>query len=296
MRLLIAAIASLIALPAFAHHEALFGPQSSLAVEAQGFVSLQEHLHAYGTNGQETLEAITIVSGGFQPIADVPLGLTLVQPFTYQTSRAPSAPGTTGPFSVCGGCFRVENTLLAAQYRFDFKRLQRAWDRDGNFALLSSAVELPTGNKDYASFTGPVNFIVAGMVGFERRRWAAVALGYYRINTNDATLSRKGDNLLAALGVAFTPIDRENAMLSFQLGAGYEHHLRDVANGSPVDESGGGQVLVSPTVVGSPRKNLRIFALFTLPVFQTMKGDANVERWRAGLGLIYSFDRSPEKR
>ena len=40
-----------------AHHEALFGPQSSLAVESRGFVSLQAHARAYGIGGTETQEA-----------------------------------------------------------------------------------------------------------------------------------------------------------------------------------------------------------------------------------------------
>jgi hypothetical protein len=29
--------------------------------------------------------------------------------------------------------------------------------------------------------------------------------------------------------------------------------------------------------------------LLTLPVAQTMLGNGNVDRWRAGLGVIYSF-------
>jgi hypothetical protein len=280
---------------ASAHHEALFGPQSSLAVEAQGFVSLQTHLHAYGVNGQQTMETTTILSGGLQLDKRVPLGIVLVQSFTYQTSRAPSQPGSTGPFTVCDGCTRLENTLLGAQYRFDFKRLQRAWGSDGNFALLSAAIELPTGNKDYPSLTGPVNFIVAAMVGLEKGKWASVALAYYRINTPDYASSKKGDNFLVALGGAYTPIERNGRTLSLQLGLGYEHHLRDIDHGTSVTESGGGQLLVSPTVVGSPIRSLRIFVLGTFPIAQAMRGDTNVERWRAGVGLIYSFDRVTER-
>src|SRR5262249_42011125 len=148
--------------------------QSSLAVESEGFVSLQTHVHAYGINGQQTTETTSILSGGFHPIADVPLGVAVVQPFTYQTSRAPTPDGSTGPFTACDGCLRMENTLVAAQYRFDFSPLQDEWAKDGNFALVSAAIEPPTGNKDYAPFHGPFNFIGAGMVGLERGPWSVV--------------------------------------------------------------------------------------------------------------------------
>jgi hypothetical protein len=275
-----------------AHHEALFGPQSSLAVESQGFVSLQTHVRAYGINGQQTTETITIVSGGFSPLADVPWGIALVQPFTYQTTRAPTPAGSTGPFSACDGCFRMENTLVSTQYRFDFKNLQRAWGKDGNFALLSAAIEPPTGNKDYRPLRGPINFIGAGMTGLERGPFSAVLLGYYRLNTPDAASSKKGDNFLASIGLGYTPLDEPDAMISFQLGLGKEHHFRDVANGASVDASGGSEYLITPAIVGSPLRHLRIFALVAFPVAQSYRDDGQVDRWRFGAGLIYSFDRS----
>jgi hypothetical protein len=278
--------------PALAHHEALFGPQSSLAVESQGFASAQVFVHAYGINGQETPETTMIASAGVSPFRDVPLGFTLIQPFTYQTARNPTPAGSSGPFSACDGCFRMENTLVAAQYRFDFTGLQRAFGKDGNFALVSAALEVPTGSKDYSPFQGPFDAIFAGMVGVEKGAWSSVALGYYRRNTPDFTSSKKGDNALVALGAAFTPIDEDGRMLSFQLGVGYEHHLRDVSNGTVIDGSGGGQVLVSPTIVGSPAKHLRVFALVAIPAAQSMRADDVVDRWRAGFGVIYSFDRT----
>jgi hypothetical protein len=145
--------------PVRAHHEALFGPQSSLAVEAEGFVSAQMHTHAYGIHGTETQEATYILSAGLSPIASVPWSLALVQPLTYQTTAAPTPPGSTGPFTACDGCLRRENNLISTSYRFDFRSLQEAWKRDGNFALLSFALEPPTGNKDYRTFDGPFNFI-----------------------------------------------------------------------------------------------------------------------------------------
>ena len=272
-----------------AHHEALFGPQSSLAVESEGFVSVQSHAHAYGIHGTQTNEATYILSAGLSPIEHVPWSFALVQPFTYQTTAAPTPPGTTGPFTACDGCLRRENNLVSTSYRFDFRALQEAWGRDGNFALLSAALEPPTGNKDYPALHGPFNFIVAGMAGLERGSFAAVALGYYRRNTEDSTSSKKGDNFLAGLGFAYTPFESKNAMLSLQLGIGDEYHLPDIDRGRNV--GGGNEVVVSPTIVASPHAHFRVFGLVSLPVAQSYAADYQVDRWRIGVGIIWSFER-----
>ncbi len=135
-----AAVCCLSAAPASAHHEALFGPQSSLAVESEGFVSLQAHSHRYGVHGTETEETTMIVSAGVSPVARVPWSLTLIQAYTYETTRVPTPPGRTGPFSACNDCTRHENNLVATAYRFDFSSLQRSTGRDGNFALPQASL------------------------------------------------------------------------------------------------------------------------------------------------------------
>jgi hypothetical protein len=128
------------------------------------------------------------------------------------------------------------------------------------------------------------------MAGLEGRSFSAVALGYYRRNSLDSTSSKKGDNLLAGLGFAYTPIDARDAMLSFQLGVGDEYHLPDADHGTHI--GGGNEVVVSPTIVASPHAHFRLFALVSLPVAQSYGADYQVDRWRAGVGVIYSFDRS----
>lgn len=290
-----AGLAGLWPCSAWAHHEALFGPQSSLASEATTFASLQTHTHATGTDGQSGVETTFIASGGFSPIPGIPLGVTFVQPFTYQTSSAKAAPESTGPFTTCDGCFRRENVLVSLQYRFDIKSLQKRFGKDGNFALASAALELPTGNKDYPALTGPFNSMFAGMAGLEKGEWSTVALGYYRLNTRDATSSKKGDNLLTALGGAWTPIDEPNRMLSLQFGLGYEHHYPDVASGARVQPSGGRELLASPTIVVMPARGLRLFAYVSLPVVQQYGDAGQVDRWRAGVGAFYSFSSASDE-
>ena len=275
--------------PARAHHEALFGPQSSLAVESQGFVSLQSHEHVYGTGATLDHETVNILSAGVSPFRSIPASLTLVQPFTYEDARSPQG-DQTGPLSSCGGCLARENLLVSASYRFDFTRLQERTAKDGNFALLSFAVEPPTGDKDYTAFHGPTNYIAAGMTGVEWSQYSVVALGYYRINALDSSGSKKGNNWLAGLGFALTPIDEPTRMISLQLGLAAEVHDADVLGG--IDRvSGGWEILASPTLVGMPMAGMRLFIYASLPVAQDYKAVDQTDRWRAGLGLIYSFRR-----
>jgi hypothetical protein len=277
---------------ASAHHEALFGPQSSLAVESEGFVSLQAHEHVFGVGDTHDQETAYIVSAGVTPFRTFPWSLALIQTFTYENARVPQG-NQTGPLSSCGGCVTRENLLLSTSYRFDFTGLQRATGKDGNFALLSAAIEPPTGEKDYAPFHGPTNYMFAAMAGFEWSQFSTVALGYYRVNATDDAGSKKGNSWLAGLGFAYTPIDESTRMISFQMGLAAEVHDPDVIGGANL-VSGGWEVFASPTLVWMPAARTRLFMYVSLPVAQDYRADYQVDYWRAGLGVIYSFDRAPE--
>lgn len=274
-----------------AHHEALFGPQSSLAVESDGFVSLQAHEHVFGAGGSLDRETATIVSAGVTPFRSIPWSLTLVSTATYENAVTPQG-DRTGPLSSCHSCFEIENLLLSTSYRFDFGALNRATHKDGNFALLSASLEPPTGTKDYAPLHGPFNAIVAAMVGFEWSHFSTVALGYYRLDTRDGDGSKKGDNWLAGLGFAYTPIDARSRMVSLQLGLATEVHDPDVVLGRE-RVSGGWELFTSPTVVWMPRERLRFFTYVSLPLAQSYRAVDQTDQWRAGLGVIYSFERGP---
>ena len=272
-----------------AHHEALFGPQSSLAVEAPAFVSMQAFMRATGKTSPRGQESTFILSGGVSPFHEVPIGFALIQPFTYETTNAPN--DQSGPFFSCNGCFRAENTLLTTQYRFGFEGLQRSTGKDGNFAMVSAGVELPTGNKEHRSFEGPLNGVAAGLVAFEWSSFSVLALGYYRAHgKNDG--AKKGDIGLYGGGFAYTPIDREDSLLSFQLGISHELHARDWILDQRIDQSGGWVVLASPTIVWSPVARVSIFALVSLPLAQSFRDDGSRDRYRLGLGLVYAFSRS----
>jgi hypothetical protein len=82
-------------------------------------------------------------------------------------------------------------------------------------------------------------------------------------------------------------------MISLQLGLAAEIHERDVANGTAIAASGGWELFASPTVVWEPYRGLRAFTYVSLPFVQDYRSVTQEDRWRAGLGLIYSFARTP---
>jgi hypothetical protein len=47
-------------------------------------------------------------------------------------------------------------------------------------------------------------------------------------------------------------------------------------------------------MVWKPAERVRFFMYGSLPIAQDYKADYQVDHWRAGLGVIYSFDRRPE--
>ena len=78
--------------PAFAHHEAIFGPQSSAVLSPSAFLSAQIFDKEKGRNDDKHREATTVYSFGFTPVKKKPLSIALVLPMTFTS-------GTTEPSS-----------------------------------------------------------------------------------------------------------------------------------------------------------------------------------------------------
>ena len=58
-----------LAAPARAHHEAIFGPQSSLVLSAPSYASVQTFSRQLGTAGARTQESTMLLSAGVTPFA-----------------------------------------------------------------------------------------------------------------------------------------------------------------------------------------------------------------------------------
>jgi hypothetical protein len=271
----------LAAAPARAHHEAIFGPQSSLVLSAPSFASVQTYSRRLGTDGNRIQESTMLLSAGVTPVRSVPLSLSAIVP-------ASSIDTLDGG----GGARRgLEDIILGARYRLDLPGLQERFGKDGNFLMGMAAVELPTGSVDHAAFSGPVDGMVAGLGSLERGPFSAIGYGFYRRHGTDSAGARAGDNLFLGTGVAYTPFDdpASERLVSFQLGCSYEIYGRDTAGGVPVGNTGGRGLYLHPTVVWGPGGRILVFAMTSLPVFENYRDTADNNRWRVGAGIVFLF-------
>src|ERR1700694_1199825 len=74
-----AAAALFLGLPAQAHHEAIFGPQSSLVLSSPAFLSLQ----TFSRTTVRGTETTGLISGGVTPFDGVPLPCAAIVTATY---------------------------------------------------------------------------------------------------------------------------------------------------------------------------------------------------------------------
>jgi hypothetical protein len=277
MRLGVTALAVvLLSPPAAAHHEAIFGPQSSLVLSAPAFATFQSFSKNTGAGVQETT---FLLGGGISPEGHPEFSLAMTVPASYQVGAGLNR-------------FGMENVLLGARYRFDIKPLQRRFQKDGNFALAMAAFEIPTGSIDYHTFEGPFNFLTAALYSVEWRMFSVNAFIFYRYNGVDFMGSKKGDELFYGVGLGYTPIDRPGRLLSFQLGVSEEVHFKHIIQGATLDASGGQELMLSPTVVFSPRLHWQFFVLASFPAIQTLRDPTEQDRWRIGLGILHLFGGS----
>lgn len=259
-----------------AHHEAIFGPQSSLVLSAPAFLSAQSYTRTLAQ--PESGETNALVSGGFTPFQRVPLSLTAI----LTGSRIASLDQQR---------YGVENIILGARYRYDLDGMIERFHRDGNFLLAMAAVEPPTGNVEHPAFDGPWNSMFAVLASVERGPLSAIAYAFGRHHGTNDVGDHVGDDLFLGGGVAWTPIDDSirGRLLSVQLGYSHEEYARNAMAGMDVILSGGRMDLVHPTIVGGIGHHWLAFVVVSVPVHSEMRTDAQKDLWRAGGGLVYLF-------
>jgi hypothetical protein len=276
------ALVVLLSIPsaARAHHEAIFGPQSSLMFSSDGFASLQAFSARLGRAPDRTQESTLVLSGGVSPFRSVPVSLSLLVPVTL-----------VAPLD--GGERRLgaEDAVLGARYRLDLTGLQRRFDRSGNFVLGMAGIEVPTGTLHDGFLRGSFGWMGAALASLERGPWSAISYVFYHRHLPHHGETH-GSNLFAGTGVAFSPWDdpATGRLLSVQLGASYELATPDRLDGRDVPGTGGWSVLAHPTAVVSPGGHVLLFALASIPLVQRYDAPAAEPRWRVGAGVIYLFD------
>lgn len=277
----VALLALLAAGPASAHHEAIFGPQSSLVLSAPAFLSAQ--MFSRKTRGSR--ETTGLISAGFSPFAPVPLSFTVIVPAT----ELERSDGTSK--------LAREDVIVGTRYKLDLTGLQRKTGKDGNFLMGVAAVDLPTGNLDHKSFDGPLVTQAAALGSLEGSVFSGIAYGYWRRAGPYADGSQKGQNLFLGTGFAWTPYDDEQAgrLFSLQLGLSYEIYARDDGPGGVLRQATGGtELLAHPTVVFAPGGRWLFFTVVSLPLLRQMRDPATEDQFRIGLGALFLLGDNPK--
>lgn len=145
-----------------APHEAIFGPQSSLVMSADKFVSLQVFGRRLGTSDSKTDETTTLVSAGVRLSKQRPLTFAAILPYSWISERGQAR--TSG----------AEDIVLGLRYRHDLKGLLEKWEREGNFLMGMGAFELNNGSIDHRAWSGPLDPMGAVLASVERGKIVSV--------------------------------------------------------------------------------------------------------------------------
>lgn len=277
---------SLATVPAYAHHEAMFGPQSSAVLSPSLFVSAQIFDKEEGTANEKRRETTTVYSVGVTPFKKTPLSLAFVLPVTFASGVAdPSTPGSASR--------GFEDTLLTARYRVEAKGLASSLGIDESYVTGVGGLEMPTGNIDHRFGKGAFGEIAAALFSVEKRPIAAIGYVYYHHRGVYNGLRDSG-NMFSGTGVAYTPIDDDvrGKLFSLQLGLSYERTFASEQNGVALADSGASGVFVHPGVVFSINPRLQYFGLVSLPLTQQSNSIVDRQRFRLGAGLIFILGNS----
>ena len=277
--LLVALIAVSVAASAEAHHEAIFGPQSSAVLSPDRFFSAQIFTREVGQGEDTTRETTAVFSGGLQPFRR-PLSIAFVVPVSFVGS-SPAAASRRG----------FEDAVVSARYKADVAPLADAFGLDESYVMGVGGVELPTGTLDHEFGRGGVGGVAAGLVNIERRPFSAIGYAYYHY-AGAHRGSRQSGNVFVGGGAGWTPIDnlQTGRLLSMQLGLSHERTFAEEENGLPLPDSGGSGLFLHQGVVLGAGHHLQLFALVSLPLTQEWRAPDDRQRFRLGAGTIFIFN------
>ena len=269
--------------PAFAHHEAIFGPQSSAVLSPTTFFSAQLFDKEDGHDQDKHRETTTVYSFGFKPIDKQPLSFAVVVPITF----ASGIQGVGGEPAHHG----FEDALLTARYRVDAGSFASSIGFDEGYVMGVGGVELPTGTLDHPFGKSAYGQIAAGLLSLEKRPIAVLGYVYYHHRGEYSGLRESG-NVFMGGGVAYTPIDSATKLFSVQLGVSNEHTFAEQLNGVPLVDTGGRGVFLHPAVVFQFTSSVQFFSLISLPVTQQWNSTSDEQRFRVGAGVIWILRHS----
>jgi hypothetical protein len=262
-----------------AHHEALFGPQSALALSGEKYFTAQVFTRQTGPREERVQETTTVLSVGVTP-SRRPISIAVVVPF----SVIASGPG--------GRQVGLENAIVAARYQFQLPRLANAFGVEESSVMALGGIELPTGTIDHHFGEGAPAVVAAGTFSVERRPFSAIGYGFiHRYAERD--LLRESGNRFVGAGVAWTPLDDEprGRLFSLQLGVSPETTFREHFDGAPRTGTGGWALVAHPTVVVAVSPHVLLYALTSLAIADAWNDPADRERMRIGAGAMIRLGR-----
>jgi hypothetical protein len=281
-----AASISLTTAPAYAHHEAMFGPQSAAVLSPTIFVSAQVFDKEEGKDAEKRRETTTVYSVGFTPLKKQPLSIAFVLPVTFASGVGdPSTPGSASR--------GFEDTVLTARYRVDAQTFASSLGLDQSYVMGVGGLEMPTGTFDHPFGKGAFGEIAAGLFSVEKRPFAAIAYVYYHHRGVYNGLRDSG-NMFAGGGIAYTPIDDDatGKLFSMQLGISAERTFASEQNGVALADSGASGIFMHPGIVFSTNPSVQLFGLVSLPLTQQWNSTVNRQRFRLGTGIIWILKHS----
>jgi hypothetical protein len=272
--------------PAYAHHEAMFGPQSSAVLSPGIFLSALVFDKETGEGNQKRRETTTVYSVGFKPLKKQPLSLAFILPATF----AAGAPDPGAPGAASRG---LEDSVITARYRVDAGRFASAAGLDQSYVMGVGGVEMPTGTFDHPFGQGAFGEIAAGLFSVEKKPLAAIAYVYYH-HRGVYNGTRDSGNTFAGGGIAYTPVDDEERgkLFSLQLGVSHEVTFQSEENGVPVADSGSSGVFIHPGIVFEFTPSVQFFGLISLPLTQQFNSITDRQRFRVGTGVIWILKHS----
>jgi hypothetical protein len=249
------------ALPVHAHHEAVFGPQSTALLTHPRFVSTQYYFTHEGRDpAVKTRSHIPVLSFGL-PIKG-PWSMTVTLPFEVSTN------------SLGENSKGVQDVVLGVRYR----RMLA-----GNQSLMAlGTFDLPTSSIEHRAFG-----FGAGLL--YNNEWEHWAMNLYSLARTEHTFDageKRGNRILFGTGLAYA---HEKVPFSPQIGFSWEHLTRGRQGGVLVPGSNTSALMVHPAINKTFRdETIQIFNVVSIPVKQ-WSGDEGWQRWRFATGLLWTF-------
>ena len=247
--------------PVYAHHEAIFGPQSATMISRRRFVSAQY----YRTNEGQRPAAQTRSDIGVLTVG-LPIGeqWSVSATLPWESVRPDGQPSTTG----------TQDIVFAVRRGFDL------WS--GGRVLAVATVEPPT--------TGNLEHRAVGVGGgaLYMREWTHFSAVAYTLGRTENSLEqgeRRGNRLFVGSGIAY---ESEKLPFGPQVGVSWEMTGRSTEGGASVSGSESSVIFIHPTIVFDVAPSAQLFTAVSLPLAQWSGGEG-WQRWRFATGLIWSF-------